>query len=179
MVYGCFKKGKMKMNRVKKLIYYLERVFNLRRIALHIVRLANDPFFRFSKIDKSKSNLKIGKNTFISYLAYLDITAPIVIGNNCIVSAGVKIFTHSHSLFNKREFSLNDYNPDLKNPIIIENNTVIYTGAQIMSDVEIIHKSCMILSGAILNKSTTGPYEVWGGIPAKLIRIKEEDKNNS
>ncbi len=40
--------------------------------------------------------------------------------------------------------------------------------------VEIIHKGCMILSGTVLTKSTTGEYQIWGGNPAKLIGIKEK-----
>ena len=42
----------------------------------------------------------------------------------------------------------------------------------IMPSVEIIHKGCMILSGAVLTKSTTGEYQVLGGNPAELIKIK-------
>lgn len=133
------------------------------------------PSFKFVKVIKPTENLTIGKDTIISYSANLDLTGSIIIGDNCMITAGVRIYTHSHYLLKKRNFSIKrDGEITEKNPIIIEDDVILWDFVMIMPAVEIIHKGCMILSGAVLTKSTTGEYQIWGGNPAKLIKVKEE-----
>ena len=131
------------------------------------------PSFKFVKVIKSTKNLIIGKDSFISYGASLDLTGLISIGNNCMITSGVRIYTHSHYLTNKRNFSTKrDIKIISEKPIVIEDNVIIWDRAMIMPSVEIIHKGCVILSGTVLTKSTTGEYQIWGGNPAKLIKIR-------
>lgn len=146
----------------------------LKKMITQVIRLA-DPYFKIPKIvGGPRSNLIVGENTIISHLAHLDVSAPITIGRDCMISDGVRIYTHSHYLWNNREFSLKDTHTKSKQPIIIEDNVVIYANSIILPNVERIHKSCMILSGSVLTKSTTGPYQIWAGNPAKLIKVKEK-----
>jgi len=133
------------------------------------------PSFKFAKVIKPTKNLTIGKDSIVSYSANLDLTGLIMIGNNCMITSGVRIYTHIHYLLKKRDFSIKKEGKIVsENSIIIEDDVIIWDFAMIMPSVEIIHRGCMILSGAVLTKSTTGEYQVWGGNPAKLIKIKEE-----
>ncbi len=158
---------------MNKILGFIERVLPIRRIIVHSILMV-DPHFKFYRTVKSKENLKIGKNSVVSYMAHLDLTASITIGEDCMITDGVRIYTHSHYLLNKRDFSLKKEGKAVKpNPIVIEDNVIIYSNAMIMPSVKRIHKGCMILSGAILTRSTTAPYQIWGGNPAKLIKIKE------
>ena len=74
----------------------------------------------------------------------------------------------------KREFDERAGTVETMHPLVIEDNVAIFSDCIIMPSVEIIHKSCVILTGSVLTKSTTAPYQIWGGNPAKLLKLKEE-----
>lgn len=121
-----------------------------------------------------KEKLQLGSHTLVSPSAIIDLTAPVTIGNHCLISHRVKIHTHKHPLFMKREFDAEEADNEIKlHPLVIEDNVAIFADSIIMPSVEIIHKSCVISSGSVLTKNTTGSYQIWGGNPAKLLREKE------
>jgi len=145
----------------------------LKRLILKIIRIA-DLHFKIMKDVIPSKNLTIGKDSDISRGSHLDLTGSITVGNNCMITNGVRIYTHSHYLSKNRDFSLkDDIKVISKNPIIIEDNVIIWDNAMIMPSVEIIHKGCVILAGTVLVKSTTGEHQIWGGNPAKLIKMRE------
>ena len=74
----------------------------------------------------------------------------------------------------KKEFDADEAESEITfHPLVIEDNVAIFADSIIMPSVEIIHKSCLIISGSVMTKSTTAPYQIWGGNPAKLLRLKK------
>ena len=100
---------------------------------------------------------KLGKNTY-SAGAILD--PPLtVVGDNTIIGHDAALFSHA---IEGHYFSLNS--------IRIGSNVTIGATAVIMPDV-IIGDGAIVSAGAVVSKGTRiGPGEIWGGLPAKLIK---------
>lgn len=128
---------------------------------------------RLSK-EMENSNLSVGDSTWVSPSVIFDTSAKITIGNNCLITHRTVIYTHSHPGYLKREFDDLDLQQIETSPLVIEDDVCIFSDCIIMPSVERIHKSCIIMTGSVLTKSTTAPYQIWGGNPAKLIKYKDE-----
>lgn len=67
-------------------------------------------------------------------------------------------------------------NPDNANEgCIVEDNAILCAGAKILfkdNETIVIGKGSIVAANAVLMNST-GPNEVWGGIPAKLISVRK------
>ncbi len=125
------------------------------------------------KQDQMNTEFTTGFDTIISPSAIIDYSAKITIGNNCLISHRTVIHTHKHPLYMKREFDERAETVETLHPLVIEDNVAIFSDCLIMPSVEIIHKSCVILSGSVLTKSTTAPFQIWGRNPAKFIKLKD------
>lgn len=61
-------------------------------------------------------------------------------------------------------------------PIKVGKNVTIGRGSTVLSDVT-IGDNAIVAAGAVVSKGTNiGPGEIWGGVPAKLIRTKSPDE---
>lgn len=115
-------------------------------------------------------NIQLGENTYINGGRFFaSPNAKIIIGKNCLISYDVHMRTDMHNYKKKDSLILEQGHKEAS--IIIEDDCWIGYGAQIMAGVHIA-KGCVIAAGAVLTKNT-GEYEVWGGIPAKKIGIRE------
>ena len=103
---------------------------------------------------------KLGKNTY-SAGAILD--PPLTyIGDNTIIGHDAALFSHA---IEGNYFSLN--------AIRIGNNVTIGATAVIMPDV-VIGDGAIVSAGAVVSKGTRiGAGEVWGGLPARLLKRNE------
>lgn len=103
---------------------------------------------------------KLGPNTY-SAGALLD--PPLTrIGANCIVGHDAVIFAHA---IEGSRFALL--------PVRIGDGVTIGAGAIVMSDV-VIGDGAIVSAGAVVSKGARiGPGEIWGGIPARLIKISQ------
>jgi len=108
---------------------------------------------------------KLGKNTY-SAGAILD--PPLThVGDNTIIGHDAALFSHA---IEGHFFSLN--------AIHIGNNVTIGATAVIMPDV-IIGDGAIVSAGAVVSKGTRiGAGEVWGGLPAKLLKGKVESEKS-
>lgn len=100
---------------------------------------------------------RLGHNT---YSAGVILDPPLTyIGSNCIIGHDAVLFSHA---IEGRRFSLS--------AIRIGNNVTIGATAVVMSGVT-IGDGAIISSGAVVTKgSSIGKSEVWGGVPAKLLK---------
>lgn len=68
------------------------------------------------------------------------------------------------------------WNPDNANEgCIVEDNAILCAGAKILfkdNETIVIGKGSIVAANAVLMNST-GPNEVWGGVPAKLISVRK------
>ena len=100
---------------------------------------------------------KFGRN---SYSAGVLLDPPLVqMGDNCIVGHDAVLFCHA---IEGRHFALGK--------ILLGNNVTIGATAVVMSDV-VIGDGAIVCAGAVVRKGTRiGAGELWGGVPATLLR---------
>ena len=94
----------------------------------------------------------------------------ICIGNNVKIGGGVCIYdTDFHSLNPEIRRSKEDIQHAITKPVIIENNVFIGAHSIILKGVTIGENS-IIGAGSVVAKSIPA-NQIWGGNPAKFIRI--------
>lgn len=103
---------------------------------------------------------KMGHNAY-SAGALLD--PPLIeIGENSIVGHNAVIFAHA---IEGHHFALAK--------VVIGNNVTIGAHAIVMADVKIGDGSIVSAGSVVKKGARIGPREIWGGVPAKLIRKME------
>lgn len=152
-----------------------------------------------------QGNNKIGRNSEIarcnigkgSYISENAIIKDTVIGKFCCIGPEVKIiignhpsskFISTHPAFysirgqagftyvKKNKFEEFIYADKVEKKVVIIGNDVwIGYGAKIMNGVT-IGDGAIIAAGAIVNKNVE-PYAIYGGIPAKLIKYRFDEKD--
>lgn len=110
--------------------------------------------------------LELGKNVAVGWFVHLDARAGIKIGDNCNISSYTKFITGSHDVDDPL------FTAEFK-PIDIGNNVWVGTGAIVLQGTT-IGEGAVIAAGAVVTKDIP-PYEVWGGVPAKFIRKRNND----
>lgn len=115
------------------------------------------------------SNLKIGDFTQLGQNANL--TGPIKLGSYVMMGPDVVIMGVTHDISDLSKPMIDPSNPPLINPVEIGDNVWIGTRVIILPGVKIENNS-IIAAGAVVTKSF-GPNSVIGGVPAKLISIRE------
>lgn len=125
----------------------------------------NAGFSRRVEISYPKG-LTMGDNISVGWFALLDARGGIRVGNNVNISSYVKIITGSHDVDDK------DFTADFR-PVEIGDYVWIGTGATILQGVT-IGEGAVVAAGAVVTKDIP-PYEIWGGVPAKYIRKRNED----
>jgi acetyltransferase-like isoleucine patch superfamily enzyme len=117
--------------------------------------------------DCTKS-LKIGKNSVINANCRLDTRGGIVVGDNVSISSDVIILTADHDM-NCPNFS------GRNRAVMIEDYVWVGTRAMIMPGVT-IGKGAVVAAASLVTKNVL-PYQVVGGVPAKLIKNRSNILN--
>ena len=113
----------------------------------------------------------LGNNVYIGHHAdILATTQPIIIGNDVTIAPYVSILATNHVI------------KDINNPIntqgshaekiILEDDLWIGTKAIILAGVR-IGKGSVVAAGAVVTRDVP-PYAVVGGVPAKVIKYRNE-----
>lgn len=140
---------------------------------------------------------QIGKDCFLADNAA--IIGDTVIGDGCSVWFGavlrgdvnsIKIGNHVniqdgavlHTLYQKSTIEIGDYVSVGHNVTIhgahVHDYALIGMGSTLLDDA-VIGEGAIIAAGALVLKGTkVGPYEVWGGVPAKFIKKAEPEQTN-
>lgn len=113
---------------------------------------------------------KIGKDTWIGAFTVIDGSGGLSIGDNCDISAGAQIYTHStvKRCLNK---NLSDAEHEIdKSPVTIGSNVHIGAGAIILKGCT-IGDQCIIAAGAVLKEHTiVKSKSVVVGVPGRVIK---------
>ena len=59
----------------------------------------------------------------------------------------------------------------------IRDYALIGTGAVVMDDAEVGEGALVAAGSVVLSKTKIGPHELWGGCPAKFIKMMEPEKS--
>ena len=102
----------------------------------------------------------------------------IKIGNHVNIQDGAVL----HTLYQKSNIEIGDYVSVGHNVTIhgahVHDYALIGMGSTLLDDA-VIGEGAIIAAGALVLKGTkVGPYEVWGGVPAKFIKKAEPEQTN-
>ena len=124
-------------------------------------------------------DVSIGEGTTLWFNAVLrgDVNT-ITIGNHCNIQDGSVL----HTLYQKSTIKIGDYVSVGHNVTIhgahIRDYALIGMGSTLLDDVE-VGEGAIVAAGALVLKGTKiGPYEVWGGVPAKFIKKADPEQTN-
>ena len=112
------------------------------------------------------SRIRAGRNFSCNSGSYINAVGEVVIGDNVLIGANVVISTGKHYLGN--DFGSILETPVLELPITIGSGVWIGANVTLLPGVT-IGPGCVIGANSVLLKST-GPNEIWAGVPAKLIK---------
>lgn len=103
---------------------------------------------------------------FVGYNVYFDDLNPelITIGENSIITEGTRILSHF------LDTTYNDFDHQYIGKIVIGNNVFIGMNVVLVKSV-IIGEGCIIGANSVVTKDIP-PYTIWGGNPAKFIKIR-------
>ena len=144
--------------------------------------------FNSIRVSTLKRVIKIGNNTKIQSHVYIGNGNNINIGSCCqinervkldnvsisdyvMIAPGVTILGKMHSFRNIDTPMILQGENEVQQTLI-EHDVWIGTNAIIMPGLKIAH-GCIIGAGAVLTKDTL-PFGIYGGIPARLIKFRNE-----
>lgn len=116
-------------------------------------------------------NIEVGKNFFANYNCTIIDVAKVIIGDNCMFSPNVSIYTAGHPIHPTSRNSLYEYgiSVTIGDNVWIGGNSVILPGVKIGSNT-------IIAAGSVVTKDIPD-WVVAGGNPYRVIReITKEDK---
>jgi len=140
------------------------RGFFAKRIVLHFGKNVN--------IEKKASftpGLSIGDNSGIGISS--EINGPVTIGKNVMMGPEVVIYTSGHR-FDRIDIPMMEQGSTDTEPVIIGDDVWIGRRVIIMPGVR-IGTGCVIGAGAVVTKNVPD-YSVVGGVPAKIIKVRNE-----
>lgn len=122
----------------------------------------------------------IGKGTNIGALAHIG--RNVTIGVECRIQGSTYIADNcivgNHVFIGPGAVITNDRHPPSKGnwkPVIVEDDVVIGANATIVAGVT-LHNKCVIAAGSVVSCDIP-PEQVWGGVPAKFMMLREEYEN--
>ena len=112
-------------------------------------------------------SIEVGDGTFIGHCCEFNISCKITIGPGCLIAAGSRFIDHNHGM---------DLGPQMNEQPETCAEITIGSGVWIGADC-IVLKGVTIGDGAVLAAgsvltTSVGPYEVYAGVPARLIRTR-------
>lgn len=122
-------------------------------------------------------DVTIGEGTSVWFNAVLrgDVNT-ITIGKHCNIQDGSVL----HTLYQKSTITLGDYVSVGHNVTIhgadVDNYALIGMGATLLDGAH-VGEGAIVAAGALVLKGTQiGPYEIWGGVPAKFIKKADPEQ---
>lgn len=156
----------------KVLVLFVNMFINkipIRALRHGIYRLLGMRIGSGSEIDRrvevrSPNKITVGSHSLIGWFCLLGGNGGLRIGNNVNISSYSKIESGSHRLDSPY------FEPVFKE-VIIEDYAWLGTGCMILKGVT-VGEGSVVAAGAVVTKDVP-PYEIWGGVPAKKIGVRE------
>ncbi len=113
-------------------------------------------------------NVSIGSNVSINSMCYIDGFGGISIGDNVSIAHGATIMSSTHN-YTKIDTPIK-YQGISAAPVTIGENVWIGAKATILYGTTLLN-GCIVGANAVVTKDV-GPNEVWGGVPAQMIKTR-------
>lgn len=112
--------------------------------------------------------LAVGPRTGLTGNTSIAVHHPVTIGREVLIGPHTYITTANHRA-DRRDIPIVDQGY-LGAPVVIEDD--VWIGAHVVVlPGAILRRGCIIAAGAVVNCEVPS-YEVWGGVPARLIRAR-------
>jgi maltose O-acetyltransferase len=112
----------------------------------------------------ARTGLTVGQHSFVNYGCFLDLGAPVTIGENCQVGYQVMFATCSHEVGALPARA----GAPTTSPIIVGDGVWIGARATILPGVK-IGDGCVIAAGAVVIRDCA-PNSIYAGVPALPVR---------
>ena len=116
------------------------------------------------------AGLKVGNNSNIGPFAYIGCSGMITIGNNVMISPRVSIYAENHN-FSRTDIPMKEQGV-AREEVVIEDDCWIAANSIILAGVT-IGKGSIVSAGSVVTKDIP-PYSIVGGVPAKIIKTRNE-----
>lgn len=116
------------------------------------------------------AGLQIGDNSNIGPFSYIGCSGMITIGNNVMISPRVSIYAENHN-FQHIDIPMKEQGVT-KKAVIIEDDCWIAANSIILAGVT-VGKGSIISAGSVVTKDVP-PYSIVGGVPAKIIKKRND-----
>lgn len=141
----------------------------------HKVKIGNDCtlehniYFKYDGPYSEGKSIIVGNNCFIGANVEFNICKKLEIGNNVLIASGTKIVDHNHGI--EKGSYINIQPAKDVNGILIEEDVWIGFNSVILPGSK-IRKGAILAAQSVLNKEM-GEYEIWAGVPAKKIGVRQ------
>lgn len=115
-------------------------------------------------------NIKIGDNCSINPYTIIYGHGNTIIGNDVLIAGQCMIIPNNHK-FERKDIPIREQG-NSRLPIEIEEDVWIGHGCTILEGIK-IEKGAIIAAGSVVNKNVP-KYSIYGGIPAKLLKKRNE-----
>jgi acetyltransferase-like isoleucine patch superfamily enzyme len=155
-------------SRIGRRLEFLGRECGHERVLLNQVVLENDVTIWISKDDGAQPELKIGAFTFVGRHTYLGSYKPLHIGRGVLIGAYSYVITGNHK-FDRRDISIGEQG-FTGAPVKIEDDVWIGTHVVVLPGVT-IGRGAIIGAGSVVTCDIPA-WEIWGGVPARMIKVR-------
>jgi carbonic anhydrase/acetyltransferase-like protein (isoleucine patch superfamily) len=112
--------------------------------------------------------LTIGCDSFIGRNSFLGVHQPITIGSYVQIAAYCYLVSQNHG-YARRDIPIK-HQDFVGGPIVIEDDVWLGTHVVVLPNV-IISKGAIVAAGSVVTKNIPA-YEIWGGVPAKFLKMR-------
>jgi acetyltransferase-like isoleucine patch superfamily enzyme len=127
--------------------------------------LEPDLFFKYVGPPAERPAIVVGDRVFIGRGTEFNIVKGLEIGDDAMIASGCLLVDHDHG-FASRDLPISRQ-PHVAERIVIGAGAWLGAGVTILKGVS-IGEGAIIAAGGVVTQSV-GPYEIWGGVPAKKI----------
>lgn len=135
--------------------------------------LEPDILFKWDGIWAPGPRIRIGERVFLGRGCEFNAQVGITIGDDSSIASGCKFVDHDHGIVGDTI----DAEPGRSGEITLGRHVWLGANVIVLRGVT-IGDGAVIAAGAVVTKSIP-PREIWAGVPARLVRLKEEGRPRS